>query len=122
MFIVRDRETGTRIEAAVTYGEAVELLKEYEKEDRKEDNYTEDFYEIVSDKDTKYIVMDYRDGDLFTEEFDSVSEAVMSADWDWRGLSEQDKARRTAFFVLESANPNAEAEDHLDGNIVKRWK
>ena len=122
MFIVRDRETGTRIEAVETYGEAVELLKEYEREDRKEDNYTEDFYEIVSDKNTKYIVMDYRDGDLFTEEFDSVSEAVMSADWDWRGLSEQDKARRTEFFVLESANPDEDAEDHLDGNIVKRWK
>ena len=122
MFIVRDRETGTRIEAVETYGEAVELLKEYEREDRREDNYTEDFYEIVSDKDTKYIVMDYRDGDLFTEEFDSVSEAVMSADWDWCGLSEQDKARRTEFFVLESANPDAGAEDHLDGNIVKRWK
>ena len=122
MFIIRDRETGTRIEAVETYGEALETIEEYEEEDRKDGNYIEDYYEIVSDKDTKYIVMDYRDGDLFTEEFDNVAEAVMSADWDWSRLSEQDKALRTEFFVLESANPDRDAENHLDGDIVKRWK
>lgn len=70
----------------------------------------------------KYIVMDYRGGELFTEEFDSVEEAVQSADWAWCGLSEKDKARRTEFFVLESANPDVDAENHLDGDIVRRWK
>ena len=122
MFIIRDRETGARIEAVETYGEALETIEEYEEEDRKDGNYIEDYYEIVSDKDTKYIVMDYRDGDLFTEEFDNVAEAVMSADWDWSRLSEQDKALRTEFFVLESANPDVDAENHLDGDIVRRWK
>ena len=70
----------------------------------------------------KYIVMDYKSGELFTEEFDSVEEAVQSADWDWCWLSEKDKARRTEIFVLKSANPDRDAEDHLEGDIVRRWK
>ena len=122
MFIIRDREAGNRIETVKTYEEALKLVEAYEADDKIEDIYTENFYEIVSDKDTKYIVMDYRDGDLFTEEFDNVAEAVMSADWDWSRLSEQDKALRTEFFVLESANPDRDAENHLDGDIVRRWK
>lgn len=75
------------------------------------------------EKTMKYILIDWvRDGDMFTEEFETAEEAIEAASYEWEHLSESDKNRRSDFYVLESANPDAEAEDHLDGNIVKRWK
>lgn len=70
----------------------------------------------------KYIVMDYRDGDLFTEEFDSVEEAITSAEYGWNHLTAKEKQTRESYIVLESVNPDEEAENHLDGDVVKRWK
>ena len=70
----------------------------------------------------KYIIMDYRDGDLFTEEFATEAEAIEAAEVEWNHLSEHDKAKRDEFFVLESDNPDEDAENHLDGSIAKRWK
>lgn len=70
----------------------------------------------------KYIVMDYKSGELFTEEFATEAEAIEAAEAEWNNLSEHDKAKRDEYFVLESINPDEEAENHLDGDIVKRWK
>ena len=71
----------------------------------------------------KYVLIDWvKDGDMFTEEFETAEEAVEAASYEWEHLSESDKNRRSDFYVLESANPDAEAENHLDGNIVKRWE
>ena len=71
----------------------------------------------------KYIVMDQiMNGDLFTEEFDTVDEAIEAGEAEWEHLSKVDKNRRISFFVLESANPDVDAENHLDGDIVRRWK
>ena len=47
MFIIRDREAGNYIEAVETYEEALETIEQYEEEDKRDGNYTEDFYEIV---------------------------------------------------------------------------
>lgn len=47
MFVIRDREAGNYITAVETYEEALEMIEEYEEEDKKEDSYTENFYEIV---------------------------------------------------------------------------
>ena len=46
-FIVRDRETGTKIEIVKTLQEAQKLLKQYEIEDKKDNTYVVDFYEII---------------------------------------------------------------------------
>lgn len=71
----------------------------------------------------KYILIDWvKDGDMFTEEFETVEEAVETASYEWEQLSTHDKNRRSEFYVLESVNPDEDAEDHLDGDIVKRWK
>ena len=70
----------------------------------------------------KYIVMDYKDGDLFTEEFSTAEEAIISAEYSWEHLTDKEKTHRESFFVLESINPDEEAENHLDGDIVRRWK
>lgn len=70
----------------------------------------------------KHIVMDYRDGELFTEEFETEAEAIEAAEAEWNHLSESDKKHRESFTVLKSINPDEEAENHLDGDIVRRWK
>ena len=49
-WIVRDRETGTRIDSFDTLEEAKRTLEEYENDDMKEGVYTPDFYEIVEVK------------------------------------------------------------------------
>lgn len=45
-FIVRDREAGIYIDSFNTLNEAIQCIKEYEKEDALEDMYTDDFYEV----------------------------------------------------------------------------
>ena len=71
----------------------------------------------------KYVLIDWvKDGDMFTEEFETAEKAVESASYEWEHLSQSDKNTRSDFYVLESANPDEDAEDHFDGNIVKRWK
>ena len=46
-YIIRDREAGNIIEQVTTHKEAEEIVQKYEEEDKKEGNYTEDFYEII---------------------------------------------------------------------------
>lgn len=70
----------------------------------------------------KYIVMDYRDGDLFTEEFSTAEEAIVAAEYGWNHLTDNEKSEREEFFILKSINPDDDAENHLDGDIVRRWK
>lgn len=46
-YIIRERETGLIIEVVTTRKEAEEIVQKYEEGDKKEGNYTEDFYEII---------------------------------------------------------------------------
>ena len=46
-YIIQDKEAGNIIESNLTLEKANELLKLYEETDKKEGNYTPDFYEIV---------------------------------------------------------------------------
>lgn len=70
----------------------------------------------------KYIIMDEKNGDLFNREYETEKEAVEQAEKEWNSLSEHDKKQRTAYYVLESINPDEEAENHFDGNVVKVFK
>lgn len=70
----------------------------------------------------KYIIMDFKDGDFFTDEFNGKEEALQEAKEQWEQLTEHDQQHRKAFYVLESINPDEDAPDHYDGQIVKRWK
>lgn len=45
-YIVRDRESGTGIDAFDSFDEAVECIRQFEEADRKDEIYTPDFYEI----------------------------------------------------------------------------
>lgn len=66
----------------------------------------------------KYIIIDERKNDTFTEEYGSKAEAIAKAEHEWGKMSEFDKKSCKRFLVLESDNPDEEAENHYDGNPV----
>ena len=68
----------------------------------------------------KYVVVDEPKngiGEYWTNEFESKEEAIKRAEIDWSYLTSYEKAKRS-IYVLESANPDEDAEDHFDGNPV----
>lgn len=46
-YIIRDREAGNKIASFDSYDEASKELESYEAEDKRNEEYTPDFYEIV---------------------------------------------------------------------------
>ena len=70
----------------------------------------------------KYIVIDTRKNDEFTKEFEKADEAVAWAEYEWDRMTEHDKKDCAAYYVLESVNPDEDAEDHFDGNPIKTFK
>lgn len=66
----------------------------------------------------KYILIDVKNGDMFNEEFNTADEAIAEAERQWDNMSEYDKKQRTDFYVLESINPDEEAENHFDGQVI----
>ena len=69
----------------------------------------------------KYIIIDIKDGDMFDKEFDSKDEAIKEANKQFSWLTESDKKKRSAFYVLESVNPDEEADNHYDGEVIKKY-
>jgi len=68
----------------------------------------------------KYIVIDERKdgtGDIFSVEFAELKPAIEEAGRQWGHLTAAEKEDRE-IFVLESVNPDPDAEDHFDGNPV----
>lgn len=55
MYITRDKEAGNIIDEFATLEEAREALKGYVEEDKKDNTYTPDFYEIF-DSQTEQII------------------------------------------------------------------
>ena len=49
MLYTADKETGTLIERVETIDQGMELIREYEEEDKKDGTYTPDFYDIVNE-------------------------------------------------------------------------
>lgn len=68
----------------------------------------------------KYVVMQERrkgDTDIFTEEFSSKEEAIKAAKNQWDYLTYREK-KQNRVYILESVNPDEEAENHFDGNTI----
>lgn len=66
----------------------------------------------------KYLIIYTRKncGDEFVEEFNDREEAIREAQHEWdRYINKKDA---TSFYVLESVNPDEDAEDHYDGKTV----
>lgn len=70
----------------------------------------------------RFVVVDQKDNDCFSTECDTMEQAIMEADNQWGLLTNAEKKSRIAFYILESVNPDEEAVDHFDGNIVKNYK
>lgn len=62
-----------------------------------------------------------KNGDLFNEEFATVEEALERAEYVWNHLTSREKNNRE-LYVLESVNPDEEAENHFDGNKIKEFE
>lgn len=58
-------------------------------------------------------------GDIFNKEFVDQDEAIKEAVHEWDCLTDSEKVERT-IYVIESANPDKKAENHMNGNTV--WK
>ena len=69
----------------------------------------------------KYIVIEEHQSDIFDKEFDSKDDAIKEAEYRFNHMTANDKKRTKELYVLESVNPDPEAENHFDGDIVKRW-
>lgn len=67
----------------------------------------------------KYIVIDQTKTDWFTEEFDNKEDAIKAAENHFYYLTREEKRKCEGFYVLESANPDEDAEDHYDGDVVR---
>lgn len=70
----------------------------------------------------RYILIDEpknESGDVFTKEFDDKDAAIEEAKFQWDYLAAQEKKQRN-ICVLESVNPDPDAVEHMDGDIVWR--
>ena len=71
----------------------------------------------------KYIIIDERKGhpeSFSSAETDDREHAIASAENQWyKYLTDRERAVRT-IYVLESINPDEEAPDHFDGNVIWR--
>lgn len=70
----------------------------------------------------KYILIQRIGNEQITSEYDNRYEAISDLHIEWLYMSCADQDRVTDFYVLESANPDEEAADHLDGGFVERLK
>ena len=73
----------------------------------------------------KYLVVDNQMQYGATEEikeFEILEDAMEYAEYSWNCMSNSDKMHTTAYYLLESVNPDEESDDHYDGDIIKRWK
>lgn len=69
----------------------------------------------------KYIYC-YVDGDMDNKEFDSKEAAIEYGDYMWDHHTDKEKKKCEACYILESANPDEDAENHFDGDILKKYK
>ena len=56
-------------------------------------------------------------GDEFDKEFDVLEDAIAEAKNQWDHLTYAEQKKRTV-FVMESVNPDSDADNHLDGDPV----
>lgn len=70
----------------------------------------------------KYLVIDDSENVIDVTEFENAKEAISYADHIWDCMLDDDKKSCKRFYILESVNPDEDAEDHFDGNIIKTYK
>ena len=66
----------------------------------------------------KYLLMRTWGIDTQIDEFETAEEAIKTGKREWSHTCESDRKKCKEFYVLESVNPDENAEDHLDGNPI----
>lgn len=68
----------------------------------------------------KYIFMHERQGDSWIDctGYDDLRKAIKSAEIIWESLTWQQRGKVKFFGIIESVNPDEEAPDHGDGEVV----
>lgn len=69
-----------------------------------------------------YVLIDDCGVDVYTETFDNAEDAIDYANSEWERLTNYDKKRRNAFYVIESVANDIDAENAFDGDIIRQWK
>ena len=66
--------------------------------------------------------MDFKKNDVFVNEFSDKEEAIKYAKDDFSKMFETDKKSCKSYIVLESVNPDEDAENHFDGDVILSLK
>lgn len=64
-----------------------------------------------------YLVVDEIGADVWSETYTTREKATEAARATWDALTDHDKKRRGAFYILETDDP-----DGIEGNIIKSFK
>lgn len=69
-----------------------------------------------------YIYVYGKMGSEWIEEYNTLEEATQAADYEWGRMNEADRKACDYAYILKSANPDEEADDHLNGEIIKVYR
>lgn len=64
MLVVRDREAGNVIDTVNTIEEGLQLIEQFEAEDRNENIYSEDFYEIAEVEEIDFPTVEAKESEV----------------------------------------------------------
>lgn len=70
----------------------------------------------------RYVLIDEKRGNMYAQEFENKAVGIDAGDKLWHIMEKADQDNSDAFYLLESVNPDEDAADHFDGDIVKAWK
>lgn len=66
----------------------------------------------------KYVYITGRCDNQDVYESDNLDELIERADSDWKHMCDEDRRNTVSHYVLESANPDEDAADHFDGEVM----
>lgn len=69
----------------------------------------------------QYILIEIKNGDWFTKYFETEEEGIKGGDFAFSYLTKVDKNHTEGFYLIKSANPDPDAPDHFDGDVIKDW-
>lgn len=70
----------------------------------------------------EYIYITGKKGSEWPEEFETLEEAEKFATYEFNYMTEADKEALEYAYILKSVNPDTEAPNHYDGDIIKIYK
>ena len=70
----------------------------------------------------EYIYITGKKGNEWSEEYFTKKEAINAANYEWDHMCEADKKSIDYAYILKSVNPDEDAPDHFDGDIIKIYK